>query len=79
MGEGAGVKVKKQCILEGELLVWNDSDQQIEPFHKLRKHVPRSGRLLGIRVDSPVDSNDHLMIMFYDLLLHDDTFEDSLL
>jgi hypothetical protein len=29
--------------MEGELLLWNDSRKQIEPFHKIRKHVPRAG------------------------------------
>jgi DNA ligase-4 len=67
-----GCKIKKQCILEGELLVWND-DGRIEPFHKIRKHVNRSGRFLGTACDSPVDSNEHLMIFFYDILLLDDT------
>ncbi|KAF2190305.1 hypothetical protein K469DRAFT_723135 [Zopfia rhizophila CBS 207.26] len=69
----AECKIKKQCILEGELLVWNDHDERIEPFHKIRKHVQRSGRFLGTREDSPTDLNEHLMIMFYDLLLQDDT------
>jgi DNA ligase-4 len=68
-----GCKIKKQCILEGELLVWNDDDERIEPFHKIRKHVNRSGRFLGTARDSPVDLNEHLMIMFYDILLLDDT------
>jgi DNA ligase 4 len=37
-------KIKKQCILEGELLVWDSHRMQIEPFHKIRKHVRRSCR-----------------------------------
>ncbi|KAH8727374.1 hypothetical protein GQ44DRAFT_725266 [Phaeosphaeriaceae sp. PMI808] len=72
--ESAECKIKKQCILEGELLVWNDDKERIEPFHKIRKHVSRSGRYLGTRADSPTDTSEHLMIMFYDLLLHDDIF-----
>jgi DNA ligase-4 len=66
-------QIKKQCILEGELLVWSDHRERIEPFHKIRKHVQRSGRSLGNIRDSPVDLDEHLMIMFYDLLLLDDT------
>ncbi|KFA54356.1 hypothetical protein S40293_10070 [Stachybotrys chartarum IBT 40293] len=66
-------KIKKQCILEGELLVWNDDHGRIEPFHKIRKHVKRSERLLGAAQDSPADLKEHLMIMFYDILLLDDT------
>ncbi|KAG7130939.1 DNA ligase 4 like protein [Verticillium longisporum] len=65
-------KIKKRCILEGELLVWNDNDERIEPFHKIRRHVKRSGRLLGAAQDSPVDSSERLMVMFYDILLLDD-------
>jgi DNA ligase-4 len=66
-------KIRKQCILEGELLVWNDDYGRIEPFHKIRKYVKRSGRLLSAGRDSPVDLSEHLMIMFYDILLLDDT------
>lgn len=64
--------IKRQCILKGELLVWNDSRHRLEPFHKIRKHVKRSGRFLRTLQDSPVDPNEHLMIMFYDILLLDD-------
>ncbi|KAH7110442.1 hypothetical protein EDB81DRAFT_926955 [Dactylonectria macrodidyma] len=67
----AGCKIKKRCILEGELLVWND-DGRIEPFHKICIHVKRSGRFLGAARDSPVESSQHLMIVFYDILLLDD-------
>ena len=43
----ADCRIKRLCILEGELLVWTDDDERIEPFHKIRKHVKRSGRLIG--------------------------------
>jgi DNA ligase 4 len=65
-------QIKRQCILEGELLVWNDEHQQIEPFYKIRRIVRRSGRLIGTGQDSPVDLNENLMIVFYDILLWDD-------
>ncbi len=64
--------IKKQCILEGELLVWNKRKRAIEPFHKIRKHIQRSGRWLGNLADSPPHLDEHLMIMFYDILLLDD-------
>ncbi|KAK7398585.1 hypothetical protein QQX98_012041 [Neonectria punicea] len=67
----AACKIKKRCILEGELLVWNDDDGRIEPFHEIRRHVKRSGQFLGAARDSPVESSEHLMIMFYDILLLD--------
>lgn len=43
----AGYKIKKRCILEGELLVWNVDNRRIEPFYKTRRYVKRSGRFLG--------------------------------
>ena len=42
----------KKCILEGELLVWSDRTKGILEFHKLRKHVSRSGSFLGTELDS---------------------------
>jgi DNA ligase 4 len=68
----ANCVIKQQCILEGELMVWNDSCYRLEPFYKIRKHVKRSGRFLGTLQDSPADLDEHLMIMFYDILLLDD-------
>jgi DNA ligase 4 len=62
----------KKCILEEELLIWIDNDERIESFHKIRKYVKRSDRLIGIARDSFVDSNKHFMIMFFDILLLDD-------
>jgi DNA ligase-4 len=66
-------QIKRQCILEGELMVWSDRHERIEPFYKIRKHVQRSGRFLGTIRDSPVDQDERLMIIFYDLLLLDGT------
>lgn len=42
----------EKCILEGELLVWSDKTKGILEFHKLRKHVSRSGSFLGTALDS---------------------------
>lgn len=52
LGRG-GSKIQKHAILEGELVVWSMKDKQIAPFDKLRKHVSRSGVLLGTDEDSP--------------------------
>ncbi len=41
-----------KCILEGELLVWSDKTKAILEFHKLRKHIPRSGSFVGTGLDS---------------------------
>lgn len=42
----------EKCILEGELLVWSDKTKGILEYHKLRKHVSRSGSFLGTELDS---------------------------
>lgn len=46
-------RFSQQCILEGELLVWSDLKSDILPFHKLRKHISRSGSFIGTENDSP--------------------------
>jgi DNA ligase-4 len=48
-----GCKFAHRCILEGELLVFNDQDVEIMDFSKLRRLIPRSGTLIGIDNDSP--------------------------
>lgn len=45
-------KFSRQCILEGELLVYSDRSKEILEFHKIRKHVSRSGSFLGTALDS---------------------------
>lgn len=42
----------EKCILEGELLVWSDRTKGILEYHKLRKHISRSGSFLGTALDS---------------------------
>ncbi|ERF69377.1 hypothetical protein EPUS_08649 [Endocarpon pusillum Z07020] len=64
-------KFQRTCIMEGELLVWNDDSKQIERFRKIRKHVRRACHRLGCAQDSPVQESEHLMVMLYDLLLLD--------
>lgn len=65
-------KIQRQCILVGELLVWNDRTQEIMPFFKIRRHVTREGHHLGCDQDSPCSPDEHLMIIFYDVLVLDD-------
>ncbi|KAI1753583.1 hypothetical protein F4782DRAFT_81523 [Xylaria castorea] len=60
------------CILEGELVVYSTKDHKILPFHKIRKHVSRSGSFLGTANDSQAHDHEHLMIIYYDVLLIDD-------
>ena len=44
--------LSKNCIVEGELLVWSDESTEILDFHEIRKHVSRSGSFLGTEKDS---------------------------
>ena len=65
-------KFRKICILEGELLVWSDKDDSIMDFHKIRKHVARSGVHIGTEEDSQPQPYEHLMVFLFDILLIDD-------
>ncbi|KAI1262520.1 hypothetical protein F5Y18DRAFT_430066 [Xylariaceae sp. FL1019] len=65
--------LKTGCILEGELVVYSTLEEKILPFHKIRKHVNRSGSFLGTKNDSQPHDYEHLMVIYYDVLLIDDT------
>ncbi len=65
-------RFKNRCIVVGELLVYSDEEKRILDFHKLRKHVTRSGSFLGTNRDSQPHAHEHLMIVFYDVLMVDD-------
>lgn len=43
------------CILEGEMVLWSDTSSDVVAFHKIRKHVNRSGSFIGTRLDSQYD------------------------
>ncbi|KAG7125596.1 DNA ligase 4 like protein [Verticillium longisporum] len=68
---GSKPKISQGCVLEGELLVYNEREGRILPFHKIRKYVLRSGVPLGTQKDSPPDLDEHLMIVYFDVLLID--------
>lgn len=40
------------CILEGEMVLWSDISNDLAAFHKIRKHVNRSGSFIGTAYDS---------------------------
>ncbi|KAL8672914.1 MAG: hypothetical protein Q9168_002640 [Polycauliona sp. 1 TL-2023] len=63
---------KSKCIVEGEMVVYSDQEGRIMDFHKIRKHVSRSGSFLGTDLDSQAHEYEHLMIVYYDLMLLDD-------
>lgn len=48
----AECRFSSRCILEGEMVLWSDKDRCIASFHKIRKHVSRSGSFLGTALDS---------------------------
>lgn len=63
--------LKTGCILEGELVVFSDKERKILDFHKIRKHVSRSGRYIGVDWDSQPHDWEHLMIVYFDALMID--------
>ncbi|KAK4225019.1 hypothetical protein QBC38DRAFT_531785 [Podospora fimiseda] len=68
----AQCRFKRGCILEGELVVWSDREEKILDFHKIRKHVSRSGSFIGTAMDSQTHHWEHLMIVYFDVLMIDD-------
>lgn len=63
---------RTKCILLGEMVVFNQLDNQVSDFDKIRKHVSRSGSFLGTDRDSQPHSYENLMIYYFDVLLVDD-------
>lgn len=47
-------------------------EKKILPFSKIRKHIKRSGTLLGTLQDSLPHKWEHLMLVFFDVLVVDD-------
>ncbi|PHH87198.1 hypothetical protein CDD83_9193 [Cordyceps sp. RAO-2017] len=66
-----GSNIRRECILEGELVVYSDMEGKILPFHKIRTHVARRGLFLGADDDTPPQPWENLMIVFFDMLLLD--------
>jgi DNA ligase-4 len=63
---------KQRCIVLGEMVVYSDKEHKIMPFSKIRKHVSRSGSFMGVYQDSPSHAWEHLMLVFFDVLVLDD-------
>ncbi|KAK1910678.1 hypothetical protein P3342_008558 [Pyrenophora teres f. teres] len=63
---------RKKCIILGEMVLYNDREEKIMPFSKIRKHISRSGSFLGTLHDSVPHEWEHLMIVFFDVLVLDD-------
>ncbi|KAL8644625.1 MAG: hypothetical protein Q9226_007672 [Calogaya cf. arnoldii] len=69
---GSDCGFKSKCIVEGEMVVYSEQEDRIMDFHKIRKHVSRSGSFLGTDLDSQAHEYEHLMIVYYDVILVDD-------
>lgn len=65
-------KLKKKCIVLGEMVLYSDRERRIMAFSKLRKHISRSGCFIGTLQDSLPHEWEHLMIVFFDVLVLDD-------
>jgi DNA ligase-4 len=63
---------KKKCIVLGEMVLYSDKEKKIMPFSKIRKHISRSGSFIGTLQDSLPHEWEHLMIVFFDVLVLDD-------
>ncbi|KAF1832174.1 hypothetical protein BDW02DRAFT_571326 [Decorospora gaudefroyi] len=64
--------VKKKCIVLGEMVIYCDKEKKIMPFSKIRKHISRSGSFMGSLQDPLPHEWEHLMIVFFDVLVLDD-------
>jgi DNA ligase-4 len=63
---------RRKCIVLGEMVLWSDREKKILPFSKIRKHISRSGSFLGTLQDSLPHEWEHLMLVFFDVLMVDD-------
>jgi DNA ligase-4 len=62
---------KSKCIVLGEMVLYSDKEKKILPFSKIRKHISRSGSFMGTWQDSLPHAWEHLMIVFFDVLVLD--------
>lgn len=63
--------IKSNCIILGEMVLYSDKEKQIMPFSKIRKHISRSGSFIGTWQDSLPHEWEHLMLVFFDVLVLD--------
>jgi DNA ligase-4 len=63
---------KERCILDGELILWDDEAQRMQECTKLDDYLRVKVRYLSeIPNSSVANSNLHLMVVFFDLLVLD--------
>lgn len=63
---------RKNCVILGEIVLYNDREKKILPLSKIRKHITRSGSSIGTLQNSLPHEWEHLMIVFFDVLALDD-------
>lgn len=56
----------------GEMVLFSNKERKILPFSKIRKHISRSGSFIGILHDSLPHEWEHLMVVFFDILVLDE-------
>ncbi|KAL6706353.1 hypothetical protein ACN47E_005643 [Coniothyrium glycines] len=59
------------CIVLAEMVLYSDKEKKILPFSKIRKHISRSGSFMGTLQDSLPHEWEHLMLVFFDVLVLD--------
>lgn len=67
--------LKQGCILEGEMLAYDDRSRTILGFDAIRRYVNRSGTRLYVDPRDEAEARycqGHLMIVYYDVLAVDD-------
>lgn len=62
---------QNRCIVLGEMVLYSDKERRIMPFSKIRKHTSRSGSFIGTLQDSLPHEWEHLMVVFFDVLVVD--------
>ncbi|KAF2021088.1 hypothetical protein BU24DRAFT_438352 [Aaosphaeria arxii CBS 175.79] len=65
-------RIRRNCVILGEMVLYSDKERKILPFSKIRKHISRSGMTFGAKQDSLPHEWEHLMIVFFDVLVLDD-------
>jgi DNA ligase-4 len=53
------------------MVLYSDKERKIMPFSKIRKHISRSGSFIGTLQDSLPHEWEHLMVVFFDVLVLD--------
>ncbi|KAI4951868.1 hypothetical protein J4E91_003329 [Alternaria rosae] len=64
--------LKKKCVILGEMVLYSDNTKKIMGFSKIRKHITRSGSFIGTLQDLLPYEWEHLMLVFFDILVLDD-------